>query len=332
MSLLVNARHIKQVPGRKTDVKDSNWIAQLLQHGLLRGSFVPPFEQRQLRELTRQRRQILLTRASVAARIQKVLEDANIKLASVATDILGKSGRDMLEAIVAGDQSAETMAELARGRLRSKVAALRQALQGRVTAHHRFLIRGLLDQVDQLDQAAIRLTSRIDDVLPTPFREARERMSTIPGLDTHAAECILAEIGVDMAIFPSAGHLASWAGMCPGQHESAGKRMSGRTNPGNRWLRVMLVQAAWAASRTKNTYLSALFRRLAGRRGRKRALMAVGHTLLTIIYHVLKAGTVYRELGADYLDRLDERRTTRSLVNRLEQLGHRVTLEPIAAD
>jgi transposase len=331
-TLLVNARHIKQVPGRKTDVKDSSWIAQLLQHGLLRGSFVPPFEQRQLRELTRQRRQIMLTRASVAARIQKVLEDANIKLASVATDILGKSGRAMLEAIVAGDQSAEAMAELARGRMRSKVSALRQALQGRVTVHHRFLLRGLLDQVDQLDQAAARLTSRIEAVLPTPFREARGRLSTIPGLDTHAAECILAEIGVDMATFPSAGHLASWAGVCPGQHESAGKRMSGRTNPGNRWLRVMLVQAAWAASRTKDTYMSAQFRRLAGRRGRKRALMAVGHTLLTIIYHVLKAGTIYRELGADYLDRLDERRTTRSLVNRLEQLGHRVTLEPITTN
>ncbi len=330
--LLVNARHIKQVPGRKTDVKDSAWIAQLLQHGLLRGSFVPPAQQRQLRELTRQRRQLLLTKASVACRIHKVLEDANIKLASVATDVLGKSAWAMLEALIAGRTDPTEMAQMALGRLRAKIPLLQEALQGRVTVHHRFLLRGLLDQVRQLDAAIERLTARIEESLPAGYRDARQRLSTIPGLDVHASECILAEIGIDMGVFPSAAHLASWTGVCPGQRESAGKRQSGRARHGNRWLRVMLVQAAWAASRTKGTYLAAQFRRLAGRRGRKRALMAVGHTLLTIIYHVLKDGAVYRELGADYLDRLDEQRATRRLVHRLEQLGHRVSLSPLSVE
>ena len=328
--LLVNARHLKQVPGRKTDVKDSAWIAQLLQHGLLRGSFVPPPFQRELRELTRQRRQLAMTRASVASRIQKVLEDANIKLAGVATDVLGKSGWAMLEALIAGREDVASIAEMARGRLRAKLPALREALQGRVTSHHRFLLRGLLDQVAQLDALVERLTAEIERVLPEAYREARQRLRTIPGLDVHAAECVLAEVGVDMGVFPTAGHLASWAGMCPGQRESAGKRRDGRARHGNRWLRAILVQAAWAASHTKSTYLSAQFRRLAGRRGRKRALLAVGHTLLTIIYHVLKAGASYRELGADYLDRLDEQGATRRLIRRLEQLGHKVTLSPMA--
>lgn len=324
--LLVNAQHIKQVPGRKTDVKDSVWIAQLLQHGLLRGSFVPPVPQRELRELTRQRRQLIQTRSDVARRIQKVLEDANIKLASVATDVLGKSGVAMLEALVAGCQDADQMAELARGRLRSKIPQLQEALQGRVTPHHRFLIRTLLDQIRQIDGVIERMSQQIEATLPAGYREARERLRTIPGFDRHAAECVLAEVGIDMGVFPSASHLASWAGVCPGLRESAGKRQSGRARHGNRWLRVILVQAAWAASRTKDTYVSAQFRRISGRRGRKRALLAVGHTLLTIIYHVLKEGTVHRELGGEYLDRLDGDRATKRLVHRLEQLGHTVTL------
>jgi transposase len=326
--LLVNAQHIKQVPGRKTDVKDAEWIAQLLQHGLLRGSLVPPTPQRELRELTRQRRQLVQTKATVANRIQKVLEDANIKLASVATDVLGVSGRDMLRALIAGQTDAVGLAELARRKLRAKIPQLRLALHGRVTEHHRFLLQLLLDELTHLEALIERLTARIEAVLSAPFQEAVKRLATIPGIDVRAAENLLAEIGADMQPFPSAGHLASWAGMCSGNQESAGKRQSGRTTKGNRWLRATLVQVAWAASHTKNTYLAAQYRRLAGRRGKKRALIAVGHTILVIIYHVLKEQTTYRELGADYLDQLQSQRLTRSLVRRLERLGHEVTLKP----
>lgn len=326
--LLVNAQHIKHVPGRKTDVKDSEWIAQLLQCGLLRSSLVPPQPQRQLRELTRQRRQLVHSKASVANRIQKVLEDANIKLGSVATDVLGVSGRDMLRALVAGQTNANRLAELARGKLRAKMAALRLALQGRVTEHHRFLLGLLLDELTHLEGLIDRLTARITEVLPSPFAVAIEQLATIPGIDVRAAENIVAEIGVDMEVFPSAGHLASWVGMCPGQRQSAGKQQGGRTRKGNGWLRATLVQVAWAASHTKHTYLGAQYRRLAGRRGKKRALVAVGHTILVMIYHVLREGTRYQELGEDYFDRLDGERLTRSLVRRLERLGHEVVLKP----
>jgi transposase len=326
--LLVNARHIKQVPGRKTDVKDAEWIAQLLQHGLLRGSFVPATPQRHLRELTRQRRQLIQAKASVANRIQKVLEDANIKLGSVATDVLGVSGRDMLRALIAGQDDPEALAELARRRLRAKIPALRLALNGRVTEHHRFLLQLLLDELTHMETLIGRLSARITEVLPSPFGEAVQRLTTIPGIDERAAENILAEMGVDMEQFPNAAHLASWTGMCSGNRESAGKRQSGRTTKGNRWLRATLVQVAWAASHTKNTYLSAPYRRLASRRGKKRALVALGHTILVIIYHLLKHETTYRELGSDYLDRLDTERMTRNLVHRLERLGHKVTLQP----
>lgn len=326
--LLVNAQHIKQVPGRKTDVKDAEWIAQLLQHGLLRGSFVPPTPQRQLRELTRQRRQLIQTRASVANRIQKVLEDANIKLASVATDVLGVSGRAMLEAIAAGQEDPEQLAEMARRRLRAKIPQLRLALAGRVTDHHRFLLRLLLDELTQLEALIGRLTARITEVLPAPFAEAVQRLSTIPGIDRQAAENIVAEIGVDMKQFPQPAQLASWTGMCPGNNQSAGKRRSGKTTKGNRWLRATLVQVAWAASHTKHTYLSAHYRRLASRRGRKRALVALAHTILVIVHTMLRNGTTYQDLGADYFDRLDQARLTRTLVRRLERLGHKVTLQP----
>ncbi len=326
--MLVNAQHIKHVPGRKTDVKDSEWIAQLLQCGLLRGSFVPPPPQREPRELTRQRRQLVQAKASVANRIQKVLEDANIKLGSVATDVLGVSGRDMLRALVAGETDPVKLAELARRKLRAKIPALRLALQGRVTDHHRFLLGLLLDELTHLEGLIERLTARITEVLPAPFAEAIRRLATIPGIDVRAAENILAETGIDMDVFPSEGHLASWTGMCSGQRESAGKRQSGRTRKGNQWLRTTLVQVAWAASRTKHTYLSAQYRRLASRRGKKRALVAVGHTILVMIYYLLRDGTTYAELGADYFDRLDTERLTRTLVRRLERLGHEVVLKP----
>jgi transposase len=326
--LLVNARHIKQVPGRKTDVKDSEWIAELLQHGLLRGSFVPPAPQRELRELTRQRAQLMHQKASVANRIQKVLEDCNIKLASVATDVLGKSGRDMLEALIAGQVDAEKLAELARGKLRAKIPTLQVALHGRVTEHHRFLLRLLLDQVAEFETWIARVSERITAALPAPMVEALPRLQEVPGIGARAAENILAEIGTQMEQFPTAGHLSSWVGMSPGNHESAGKRKSGRTTKGNQWLRATLVQVAWAASHTKDTYLAAQYRRLAGRRGKKRALVAVAHSILVILYYLLKRpAATFRELGPLYLEQLDEKHLTRQLVRRLERLGHKVVLE-----
>jgi transposase len=328
--LLVNAQHIRQVPGRKTDVKDAEWIAQLLQHGLLRGSFVPPVAQREVRELTRQRRKLIQANASVANRIQKVLEDANIKLGSVATDVLGVSGRAMLELIIVGEVTPADMAQQARGRMRRKIPELEEALRGRVTDHHRFLLRLLLDDLDARDRLIVRLSERIRAVMPGPMTEAVERLVTIPGVEERAAQAIVAETGPDLAPFASAPQLASWAGMCSGNNESAGKRKSGKTTKGNRWLREVLVQSAWPASRSKQTYLSAQFRRLAARRGKKRAAVALGHTLLVVIFHLLKGKTTYRELGADYFDRLDQERLTRGLVRRLERLGLKVTLEPAA--
>lgn len=325
--LLVNPRHMKQVPGRKTDVKDAEWIAQLLACGLLRGSFIPPKPIRELRDLTRQRSQLVAEKASVANRIQKVLEDANIKLAGVATDVLGVSGRAMIRALIAGQEDPEQLAELARRRLRRKLPELRAALRGRVSEHHRFLLGHLMSHLEALEGLITDLNLRIAAVMP-PFAEAVDRLKTIPGVEQRTAEGLVAEIGTDMGRFPTSGHLASWAGMCPGHNESAGKRRSGRTTKGDRWLRQTLTQAAWAARHTKGTYLSTQYHRLAARRGKKRAVVALGHTLLVIVYHVLKEGATYRELGADYLDRLQPERLTRQLVRRLEKLGHKVTLEP----
>jgi transposase len=325
--VLVNAQHIKQVPGRKTDVKDCAWIAQLLQHGLLRPSLVPPPPIRELRDLTRQRAQLTQEKAAVANRIQKVLEDANIKLAAVASDVLGESGRAMLRALVGGETDPEKLADLARQRLRAKIPALRLALRGRVTEHHRFLLQVHLDHLEHLEGLIGRLGERIEGAL-APFAGAADLLTTIPGVGRRTAEVLVAETGADMSRFPSAGHLASWAGMCPGNNESAGKRRSGKTTKGSRWLRAALVQAAWAASHAKGTALAAQYRRQAGRRGRKRALVALGHTLLGIVYHVLKGQVPYRELGPDYLERQDAARRTQQLVRQLERLGHTVTLAP----
>ena len=329
--LLVNAEHIKQVPGRKTDVKDAAWIAQLLGCGLLKASFVPERPVRDLRDLTRQRVQLVRQKVQVANRIQKTLEDANIKLASVASDVLGASGRDMLRAIIGGEGDPVVLADLARQRLRAKIPQLQEALLGEVTEHHRFLLQMLLEQVEFLERHIARLSARITEVLPAPFAEAVARLETIPGIDRRAAQNIVAEVGADLKPFPSAGHLASWVGICPGNHESAGKRRSGRTTKGNAWLRVTLVQCAWAASHTKDTYLAAQYQRLAARRGKKRALVAVGHTLLGIVYAVLKKKGAYQELGAEYLDRRDKERLTARLLKRLEKLGVKVTVEPAEA-
>jgi transposase len=292
--LLVNARDIKQVPGRKTDVKDAEWIAQLLQCGLLTASFIPPPPIRELRDLTRQRAQLVRERAAAANRIQKVLEDANIKLASVASDVLGVSGRAMLAALIGGRDDPAALAALARGRLRDKTPELTRALQGLVSDHHRFLLRTLLRQIDQLEGLIAEYTARIEAVM-VPLAEAAARLESIPGLGSRAAEVIVAEIGTDMAAFPTAGHLASWAGLCPGNNESAGKRRTGKTTKGSQWLRTVLVQVAWSASHTKGTIFSATYRRWAKRMGKKKALVALGHKILVVIYNLLKDKTDYRE-------------------------------------
>jgi transposase len=291
---LVNAHHIKQVPGRKTAVKDAEWIAQLLQDGLLRSSFIPPPPIRELRDLTRQRAQLVAERAGVANRIQKVLEDANMKLAGVATDVLGASGRAMLWALVGGQEDPEALAALAKGSLRGKIPALTPALQGFVSDHHRFLLRTLLQQVEQFENWIAEHDARIEQVMD-PFIEAAARLESIPGLGRRAAEVIVAEIGPDMSVFPTAGHLASWAGLCPGHNESAGKRRRGQTTKGSQWLRTVRVQVAWSASHTKDTIFSATYRRWAKRLGKKKALVALGHKILVVIYRLLQDQTVYQE-------------------------------------
>jgi transposase len=325
--LLVNAQHIKAVPGRKTDQKDSEWIADLLQHGLLRGSFVPPQPTRELRDLTRYRVSLAQECNRIANRIQKVMEDANLKLASVATDALGASGRAMLRAIIAGEQHATALAELAKGLLRNKRPALREALAGRVTAHHRFMLRELLDDLDHAEAKMTTVEEEIDRRL-RPFQDDVARLCTIPGVDRVTAWGLLSEMGFNMDQFPSAAHLASWAGMCPGNAESAGKRLSGKTRKGSAFLRRHLCQAGWAVSTKKNSYLSALFRRIARRRGTRRATMAVGHAILVIAFHLLKRKTTYVDLGPDYFDRRNADAVRRSLVKRLQNLGHTVTLTP----
>ena len=327
--LLVNAAHIKQLPGRKTDVKDCAWIAQLLEHGLLRGSFVPPAPIRELRDLTRYRKAVIQDRTRVVNRLHKTLEDAGIKLASVASDVLGISGRAMLEALVQGTTDPALLAELARGRLRGKLPALRQALAGRFRGHHAFLIGQLLAHLDYLDEAIGILSGQVETVI-APFADALTRLDSIPGINQRTAEVIIAEIGADMSAFPSAGHLASWAALCPGNHESAGKHKSGKMRKGNRWLRTALIEAAAGASRVKNSALQARFRRVLRHRGPKKAVVAVAHALLRAAYHVLADHAIYRELGADYYDRQHGQRVTRRAIQLLERQGYRVTLEPAA--
>jgi len=337
--LLCNAGEIKQVPGRKTDVKDCQWLAQLLQYGLLKASFVPSRPLRELRDLTRQRVQLVNEHTAAANRLQKVLEDANIKLSSVASDVLGVSGRAMITALITGEQNPERLADLAQRRLREKIPQLIEALEGHVDEHHRFLLRLHSEHLGHLENMIAQLEERINQVLPTPaltesqdgadvlpFPEAVALLVTIPGVDERSAKAILAETGTDMSRFPDAAHLASWTGICSGNNESAGKRRSGRTTKGNRWLRRALTQAAWAASHTKDTYLSAFFRRLAGRRGKKRALVALAHSLLVTIYYMLKEHRCYADLGPDYLDRLHPERLAKALVRRLEKLGYPVEL------
>jgi transposase len=294
--MLVNAQHIKRVPGRKTDIKDAEWIAQLLQHGLLRPGFVPPEPIRELRDLTRQRTQLIRQRATVVNRIQKVLEDAKIKLASVATDVLGASGRAMIRALIAGRTDPEELAGLARGSWRGKHDQLRQARHGRVGEHHRFLLETLMDQVDHLEGLILRYSGRIRRLM-APFAAAEARLKTIPGVGQQAAEVILAEIGPDLDRFPSAAHLCSWAGMCPGNHQGGGKRLRSRMRKGDRWLRAVLVQVAWAAVRQKGTLFGAQYRRWVKRMGQKKALVAVAHKILAVIYELLTE-------EVDYVERL----------------------------
>ncbi len=328
--LLVNARHLKQVPGRKTDVKDACWLAQLLEVGLLRGSFVPEPTLRQLRDLTRYRKRLIQDRTRETQRVDKVLEDAAIKLGSVASETLGVSGRAMVEALISGERDPQVLANLAKGRLRPKVGELARALAGRFSEHHAALLRLHLDHIDHLDQAISALDERIDEVM-APFAEDRDLLATIPGVARRTAEVILAEVGPDMGRFPTSAHLASWAGLCPGNNEWAGKHYSGRTRKGDRWLHDALTQAAWAAARSKDTYLRAQFWRLVPRIGKKKAAVAVGHSILVIAYHVLANGVHYQELGGDYFaKRFDPERRTRQLIRQLQDLGHIVTLEPAA--
>jgi len=327
--LLVNPQHMRAVPGKKTDVKDAEWLADLLRHGLLRASFIPPESIRILREMTRYRKTLVQQHADEANRLQKTLEGATIKLAAVATDVLGLSGRAMFAALLDGEQDPDVLANLARGRLRAKLPELRQALEGRVQPHHLVLIGQILAHIDALDEAIAQVQVEIERRL-APFEEVLALLQTIPGIKAIAAAAILAEIGPDMSRFPSAGHLASWAGLCPSNKESAGKRMKGPVNRGNVWLRAIMGEVAWASIRTKASYFSAQYHRLARRRGKEKAAIAVAHSLLVVIYHVLNTGQPYRELGADYFVQLDATRIQHHHVRRLEQLGYTVTLTPVA--
>ena len=331
--MLVNAQHVKKVPGRKTDVKDAEWLAQLLECGLLRGSFVPPPVIRDLRDLTRYRKRLVEDRVREALRIQKVLEGAGVKLSSVVSDPLGVSGREMLEALIAGVRDPEVLAEMARARMRQKIPQLQKALAStRFRDHHAVMLRAHLDHLDHLDAAICAMDGRIDEVMG-PFSDQRDRLTTIPGVGKRAAEVIIAEVGVDMARFPTSAHLASWAGMCPGTNESAGKHHSGRTRKGDPWLSGLLTECGWAARRTKDTYLAAQFWQIARRRGKERAAVAVGHSILVIAWHILASDAVtYHDLGGDYFTRRDDpTRRQRQLIRQLEQLGLTVTVEPAAA-
>ena len=328
--MLANAEHVRNVPGRKTDVKDAVWLADLLAHGLVRGSFVPPAEIQELRDLTRTRRQLVRQRVEHVQRIQKTLEDANIKLDSVISNVVGVSGRAMLEALIQGETDPNKLADLAHPRLQASRESLTTALHGRVTAHHRFMLRTHLEQVDAADKTIEVLDTEVERVL-VPFRGCVELLKTMPGVSDQVARTLVAEIGVDMSAFPTAGHLISWAGFCPQLRESAGKRQSTRLRKGAPWLKPVLVQAAWAAARTKDSYLRSQFARLKTRRGPKKAIVAVAASMLTAAYFMLRDGTAYQDLGGQYFDRADRPRTTKALVRRLEKLGYHVELRDHAA-
>lgn len=318
-----NAAHMKNVPGRKTDVKDAQWIAELIRCGLVRKSFVPPKWQRGLRDLTRYRRKLVEAQASERNRLQRLLETCNVKLASVASDVFGKSGRDILRALIQGEASPEQMAQLARGHLRKKLAELVLALHGKVEAHHRFMLQMQLGRVEDIEADIAKVDGKIDEVI-APHRAVLERLTTIPGVDRVAAFTIIAELGIDMSIFPTVSHAAAWAGVCPGNNESAGKRLGQQKRRGNVHLSTALVQSAMAASRTKSTFLKVRFWKIVGRAGKKRAAVAVAHTILKAVYEMLKAGVDYKDLGGDYLDRFLNRRTEQRLVQRLRSMGYDV--------
>lgn len=326
--LLVNARHVKNLPGRKTDVKDAEWLCQLLEAGLLRASFVPPKPIRRLRNFTRYRTAQVKERQREANRLHKALEDTGIKLDCVVTDILGKSGRAMLDALCEGTTDPEILAELAKGRLRAKIPALREALEGRFDTHHALLIGAILSHLDFLDEQIGQLSDAIEEQL-RPFQAHVELLRTLTGIETRTAQNILAEIGTDMPVFPTAGHLASWAGQCSGNDRSAGKRRSGKTRKGSKWLNDALKNAAMSAIRTNDSYLQAQYQRLRPRIGHGRALGAVKHSIICAIWHMLTTGELYNDLGGDYFQRRDPERQTRRLVAQLERLGHKVTLEEL---
>lgn len=328
--MVVNAQHIKTVPGRKTDCKDAEWIADLLQHGLLKGSYIPSREQRELRELVRYRRSLINERSRETNRLIKVLEGGNIKLSSVVSDVRGVSGRSMIEALINGIEDPKVLSELAKGRLKNKREELERALRGVIGPHQRMLLSVLLEHIDFLDQQISRLDQEIAEQM-LPFEEELTLLETIPGVGRRTAEQILAEIGTDINRFPTAAHLASWAGMCPGNNKSADKRKSGRTTKGNKSLRSTLVSASHAAARAKETYLSAQYHRIAARRGSKRAAVAVGHSILVIVYHILKRRQSYKELGANYFDYRKKEAVARQAIKKLESLGFKVSLEESVA-
>jgi transposase len=328
--VLANAAHVKNVPGRKTDVNDAAWLADLLAHGLIRGSFVPDAPTQEMRNLLRTRKQLVRERTSHIQRLQKTLEDANIKLDSVISDVLGLSGRAMIEALIAGESDPDRLAELAHRRIKAPPEALREALRGRVTRHHRFLLRLHLQQIDAIDGAIGEIDREVEADLE-PFRAAIGLLTTIPGVSDLSARIILAEIGRDMGRFPTAGHLISWAGLCPKNDESAGKRRSTRMRKGAPWLKTTLTQCAWAAARKKASYLQAQFHRLRSRRGAKKAIGALAASILTIVYHMLINGTLYHDLGPDHFDRRAKAAQTRRLVTRLQNLGYAVQITPVPA-
>jgi transposase len=328
---LLNARHLHNVPGRKTDVMDAEWICQMVQFGLVRPSFVPPAPIRQLRDLTRYRTEVVRERVRDIARLEKLLEDAGIKLSSVVTDLLGKSARAMLAALIAGERDPQVLADMALRRMKSKRAQLVEALTGWFNDHHAFLVRTMLDRIDAATTTVEQISARIAEQIE-PMRRQAGILATIPGVNTKIAEVIVAEIGVNMAVFPTAGHLASWAAVCPGNNESAGKQLSGKTRNGNAALRAALGEAALSVTRTKNTYLAARYRRVAARRGKKRAVVAVQHSMLIAVWHMLTHDVAYRDLGPEYFtERTGKTRQTRRLVAQLGSLGYTVRLEPLMA-